>query len=141
MLWIKALHVVSVIAWMAGLFYLPRLYVYHTRAKPGSELSETLKVMERKLLRIINTPAMIASWATGIWLLVLTPEFLHEAYFHVKLTLLVLLTAFHGYLARCRRKFAEDRNARPEVFYRVINEIPTVLMIGIVIMVIVKPEF
>lgn len=141
MLWIKALHVISVIAWMAGLFYLPRLYVYHTKAKPGSELSETLKVMERKLLRIINTPAMIASWATGIWLLVITPEFLQEPYFHVKLALLVLLTAFHGYLARCRRKFAEDRNARPEVFYRAINEIPTVLMIGIVIMVIVKPMF
>lgn len=141
MLWIKALHVISVIAWMAGLFYLPRLYVYHTKAKVGSELSETLKVMESKLLRIINTPAMIASWATGTWLLVLTPEYLHQPYFHVKLTLLAFLTAFHGYLARCRRKFAEDRNTRPEVFYRAINEIPTILMIGIVIMVVVKPEF
>ncbi len=139
-LWIKALHIIAVIAWMAGMFYLPRLFVYHAKAKTGSELSETLKVMERRLLRIIINPAMIASYLFGIWLLVLEPEILHEPYMHAKLGCVALLTALHGFLAKCRGEFARDANRRTEKFFRIVNEIPTVLMIVIVIMITVRPQ-
>lgn len=137
--WIKALHVISVIAWMAGMLYLPRLFVYHAGAAVGSELSETLKIMERRLLRAIINPAMISSFVFGIWMLVLVPDFLSEPWMHVKLTCLFLMTGVHGFLSRWRRAFAEDRNTHSAKFYRFINEIPTVLMIIIVIMVIVRP--
>lgn len=137
--WVKAFHIISMVAWMAGMFYLPRLYVYHADAAPGSDLSETLKVMERRLLRAIINPAMISTFVFGIWMLVLIPEFLAEGWFHVKLACLVLMTGFHGFLARWRREFAADSNTRPARFYRIANEIPTVLLIVIVIMVIVKP--
>lgn len=137
--WAKALHIMSMVAWMAGLFYLPRLYVYHADAAIGSELSETLKIMERRLLRAIMNPAMIATYVFGIWLLVLIPEFLQEGWFHVKLACLVIMTGFHGYLARWRRVFADDANTRDHRFYRIANEVPTVLLIVIVIMVVVKP--
>ncbi|WP_420402940.1 protoporphyrinogen oxidase HemJ [Nisaea sp.] len=137
--WVKAFHVMSMVAWMAGMFYLPRLFVYHADAEPGSELSETLKIMERRLLRAIINPAMIATFVFGIWMLVLIPEFLSDGWFHVKLACLVLMTGFHGYMARWRREFAADANKRSARFYRIANEVPTVLLIIIVIMVIVKP--
>ncbi len=138
-LWFKALHVISVIAWMAGMFYLPRLFVYHVGAKAGSELSETLKVMERKLLRIIINPAMILSFIFGIAMLLQNPDLLHQPFMHAKLGLVVLMTGLHGYLAKCRKLFAADQNRHSARFYRYLNEAPTLLMIGIVILVIVKP--
>ena len=136
--WIKAIHVIAVISWMAGLLYLPRLYVYHCSAEPGSDKSETFKIMERRLLRMIMNPAMILSWAFGLaaaW----QGEFWTEGWFHAKMSLVILLTVFHMVLAKWRRDFAEDRNGRPERFYRIANEAPTVLMVGIVIFAIVKP--
>ena len=138
-LWIKALHVISVIAWMAGMLYLPRLYVYHAGAAPGSEASETFKVMERRLLKAITTPAMISSLIFGIAMLVITPEWLKQGWLHAKLTCVLGLLAVHGMLARSRREFAEDRNTRSPRYYRVVNEVPTVLMIASVLLVIVKP--
>lgn len=136
--WLKALHVIAVISWMAGLLYLPRLFVYHADAAPGSDKSETFKVMERRLLKAITTPAMIASWILGLTL-AWQGGWFKAGWFHGKLALLLLLSASHGFLAACVRRFAEDRNTRPARFYRLINEIPTVLMIGIVVLVIVKP--
>lgn len=138
--WIKALHLISVIAWMAGMFYLPRLYIYHVDAPAGSPLSETFKVMERRLLRAIINPAMIATFFFGIWMLVLLgPAVWSQGWWHVKLTMIVLMSAYHGFLSRWRRDFEAERNFRSARFYRFANEIPTVLMIVIVIMVIVKP--
>ena len=135
---IKSLHILSVISWMVGLLYLPRLFVYHVDAEPGSELSETLKTMERRLLRVIMTPAMIASWVFGIWLLILT-DAQSEIWFHIKLTLIVLLSVSHMAMAKWRKEFASDQNTRSARFYRITNEVPTLLMILIVILVIVKP--
>ena len=137
--WIKALHVIAVISWMAGMLYLPRLFVYHANAKPGSELSETLKIMERKLLRLIINPAMIASYAFGIWMLALNPDLLRQPFMHAKLGLVLLLTWTHAFLARRRRFFAKDQNSYSSKFYRYLNEVPTVLMIGIVILIVVQP--
>lgn len=137
--WIKALHVISIIAWMAGLLYLPRLFVYHCQVQAGSEASETFKVMERRLLRAIMNPAMIAAYVFGIAMIVLTPEWMKQGWLHAKLLFVLLLTASHMMMARWRRDFAEDRNTRPQRFYRIANEVPTLLMIGIVIFVIVKP--
>lgn len=138
--WIKALHVISVIAWMAGMFYLPRLYVYHVAAPVGSPQSETFKVMERRLLRAIINPAMIATFVFGIWMLVmLGASVWSQGWWHVKLTMLILMSAYHGLLSRWRRDFEADRNRHSAKFYRFANEVPTVLMIVIVIMVIVKP--
>ncbi|MBI3453038.1 MAG: protoporphyrinogen oxidase HemJ [Rhodospirillales bacterium] len=136
-LWIKALHVISVIAWMAGLLYLPRLFVYHCAAKPGSELSETLKVMERRLLRAIMNPAMIAAYVFGGLMLVIQDW--SAGWLHAKLALVAAMTWLHHLLAQWRKDFAADRNARPQRFYRIANEIPTLLLIGIVLLVIVKP--
>ena len=138
--WIKALHVVAVIAWMAGLLYLPRLFVYHCDVPRGSPESERFKVMERRLLKQIMTPAMIAVWVLGL-LLVATPGVIDWAagWWHVKLLLVILMSGFQGGLSRWRRDFLEDRNTRSQRFYRIANEIPTVLMVVIVIMVIVKP--
>lgn len=139
-LWIKSLHVIAMVAWMAGLWYLPRLFVYHTQARAGSESSERFKVMERRLMRGIMIPAMIATWIFGI-LLVLTPGVVnwHQGWFHVKLTLAILLTVFHAFCSRWRKGFLHDRNQRSERFFRIVNEIPTVLFVVIVIMAIVKP--
>ena len=139
-LWVKALHIISVIAWMAGMFYLPRLYVYHADAAPGSEMSETFKIMERRLLRGIINPAMIFTFIFG-GLLLLTPGIVDWSapWIWLKLTLVFLMSGFHGYLSRWRREFAADENKRPAKFYRLVNEIPTVLVIGIVILVVVKP--
>ena len=139
-LWIKALHIISVIAWMAGLLYLPRLFVYHVKAEPESELSETLKVMERRLLRFIMNPAMAASWLFGgLLMLTYNQDMLVSGWLHAKLGLVVLLTGVHIAMARWRREFAEDRNVRSRKFYRIANEVPTLLMIGIVIFVVVQP--
>lgn len=138
--WIKALHVISVIAWMAGMFYLPRLYIYHVDAPVGSVQSETFKVMERRLLRAIINPAMFATFFFGIWMLVLLGSTVWmQGWWHVKVTMLVLMSAYHGLIARWRRDFEADRNRRSTRFYRFANEVPTVLMIVIVIMVVVKP--
>jgi protoporphyrinogen IX oxidase len=124
---------------MAGMLYLPRLYVYHAAAVTGSELSETLKVMERRLLRFIINPAMIATYIFGIWMLTINVALLHEAFMQVKLAALVGMQIVHALLARYRRHFAEDRNQHSARFYRILNEIPTCLMIIIIIMIIVRP--
>ncbi len=136
--WIKALHLISVIAWMAGLLYLPRLYVYHCDAEPGSDKSETFKVMERRLLRAIMNPAMIAAYVFGFWLLYLS-EVWTETWMIVKLVLIAAMTVAHHSMALWRKDFEADRNTRSVKFYRIANEVPTVLMIGIVILVIVQP--
>lgn len=139
-LWIKALHIISVIAWMAGLLYLPRLFVYHAQEAAGSAASETFKVMERRLLRVIMNPAMIVSFVLGIVLILdLGADALSMGWLHLKVTCTLGLAAIHGKLATWRRAFAEDRNVHSQRFYRVINEVPTVLMIIIVIMAVVKP--
>jgi putative membrane protein len=137
-LWLKALHIVSVMAWMAGLLYLPRLMVYHCSAERGSVQSETFKVMERRLLKAIMNPAMIAVWITGPWLAWVMGLYM-DKWFWVKMVFVALLSWFHHDLATRVKAFAADSNTRDARFYRVINEVPTVLMIGIVIMVVVKP--
>lgn len=140
-LWLKALHIISVIAWMAGLLYLPRLFVYHAETAVGSAQSETFKTMERRLLRGIMNPAMVAAYVFGI-LVLLTPEMIESwrsPWFHVKVALIALLTIYHHLLARWRKAFATDANRRPAGFFRWINEVPTLIMIGIVILVVVKP--
>ena len=135
---VKALHIISVIAWMAGMLYLPRLFVYHAEAPTGSPQSETFKVMERRLLKAIMTPAMIATWIFGLWLAVEGGWF-RSGWLHGKLALVIALSGLHGYLAATIRRFANDANTRNPRFYRVLNEVPTVIMIGIVILVVVKP--
>lgn len=137
-LWLKALHVMAVISWMAGLFYLPRLFVYHVGVSVGSEASETFKVMERKLLKIIMNPAMAVAWLAGLGVGYLQDQLL-DGWFLVKFGAVVLMSGFHGFLGQCQRAFEQDKNVRTEKFYRLINEVPTVLMIVIVIMVILKP--
>ena len=136
--WVKALHIVAVISWMAGLLYLPRLLIYHFDAEAGSVQSETFKVMERRLLKVIMTPAMIVAWVLGLWLVYLTGAH-GEGWFVAKFFLLLLLSAFHGFQARWVREFREDKRLRSTKFYRVANEGPTLLMIFIVILVVVKP--
>jgi putative membrane protein len=137
--YIKAFHVIAIIAWMAGLLYLPRLFVYHADSERGSEQSETFKVMEKRLLRYITTPAMIASWILGLYLAVTVIDWKADGWFHAKLGLVLLLSAFHGALAKWTKDFAADRNTRDARFYRMMNEVPTLLMIFIVILVIVRP--
>ncbi|MEL3889245.1 protoporphyrinogen oxidase HemJ [Ferrovibrio sp. MS7] len=136
--WLKALHVISVIAWMAGMLYLPRLYVYHVDAETSSKQSETFKVMERRLLRAIINPAMLSAWIFGL-LLAWQGNHWSSGWFHGKLLLLLGMQLIHAGYARWRRHFAEDANIHTARFYRVMNEVPTLLMIGIVILVIVKP--
>jgi putative membrane protein len=136
--WIKALHVIAVIAWMAGMLYLPRLFVYHCEAEIGSKQSETFKVMERRLLRAIINPAMILTWLAGLYL-AWSGHWFSSGWLHGKLALVILLSGIHGFFSRCVKDFAADRNPRSQKFYRIINEVPTILMIGIVILVVVKP--
>lgn len=136
--WLKVLHIVAVISWMAGLFYLPRLFVYHTQVAPGSETSELFKVMERRLLNAIMHPAMVVSVVVGL-ILFIELDAWHQGWVHIKLTFAAIMVAFHFYLAKCRTAFKDDKNQKSEKFYRMINEIPTLGMIVIVIMVIVKP--
>jgi len=136
--WLLALHIIAVIAWMAGMLYLPRLYVYHARSSKGSELSETFKVMERRLLRGIINPAMIATWILGL-LLVWQGDHWRDGWLHAKLVLVIGMQLVHAAYARWRRAFARDENTHSDRFYRVMNEVPTVLLIGIVILAVVKP--
>jgi len=141
--WLKAFHVIAVIAWMAGMLYLPRLFVYHCAAQKGSVQSETFMVMERRLLRAIINPAMIATWILGLTLAWAGPDS-HYGWFaygwlQAKLALVLLLSAIHGLFARWVKAFTADSNQHSQKFYRVINEVPTILMIVIVILAVVKP--
>ena len=138
-LWVKAVHVIAIIAWMAGMLYLPRLFVYHAAAAVDTATSETFKVMERRLLRAITTPAMIVSLISGAWLILMVPEHLSEGWLHAKIGLVIAMVAAHGLLARHRRLFADDRNRQSARYFRILNEVPTVLLIGIIILVIVRP--
>ncbi len=137
-LWIKALHIIAVISWMAGLLYLPRLFVYHVSALVGSEQSETFKIMERRLLKVIMNPAMIVVWITGPYLAWQFGMY-HDGWLMAKFALVAVLTWFHHVLARWVKQFAADERLREQRFYRVVNEAPALLMIGIVILVVVKP--
>jgi len=136
--WLKALHVIAVIAWMAGMLYLPRLFVYHCEAQPGSKQSETFKVMERRLLKAIINPAMIAAWLLGLGLAWQAGWFAAH-WLQAKLVLVLLLSGVHGLLARWVRDFAADANRNSQKFYRIINEVPAILMVAIVILAVVKP--
>jgi putative membrane protein len=136
--WLKALHIISVIAWMAGMLYLPRLFVYHCAAEVGSVQSETFKVMERRLLRAIINPAMIATFVFGLWLAWLG-GWAYATWFQAKFVLVIVLSGVHGMLARYTRDFAADRNRYSQKYYRIINEVPTLLMIVIVILAVIKP--
>ncbi len=136
--WVKALHVVAIIAWMAGMLYLPRLFVYHCDAPPETPQSETFKIMERRLLKAIINPAMIATWVLGL-VLVWQGGWYVSGWLHAKVALVIALSAIHGVYVRRLKEFAADRNTRPARYYRILNEVPTVLMIGIVVLVIVKP--
>lgn len=136
---VKALHVVSVIAWMAGLLYLPRLFVYHAAAVPGSETSETFKVMERRLYRAIMNPAMIATWIFGLLMLYMVPDWFEDGWMHAKLFLVVVMTATHHLMGRWRKGFATDENEKSARYYRIVNEIPTLIMVVVVFLVITKP--
>jgi putative membrane protein len=142
-LWLKAFHIIAVVAWMAGMLYLPRLFVYHCAAETGSVQSETFKVMEQRLLRGIINPAMIATWVLGLWLAWLGPDsrygWFASGWLWAKIILVLALSAVHGLLARWRKDFARDRNRHSQKFYRIINELPTVLMILIVLLVVLKP--
>ena len=137
-LWIKVLHIVGVIAWMAGMLYLPRLFVYHCNTAPGSEQSDTFKVMERRLLRAIMNPAMIVVWTTGP-LLVYLGEFWDAPWCWAKFVFVVIITVLHHAFGRYRKAFEEDRNTRSEKFFRLMNEAPTVAVIAVVIFVVIKP--
>ncbi len=139
--WIKALHIIAVIAWMAGMLYLPRLYVYHTQVMVGSEASELFKVMERRLLRLIINPAMIVAWGAGLWLVYYTNamDSVNGTWMHWKFTMLVGMQICHALLARHRRQFANDKNTKTTRYYRILNEVPTALLIAIVVLVVVRP--
>lgn len=140
--WTKSLHIVSVVAWMAGLFYLPRLYVYHAEAAPpGSATSEVFKLMELKLLRVIMNPAMVATYLFGV-LLVLTPGLViwsSDGWIWIKLAFVGGLTWFHHWCAKRRKDFDADQNRRPGRVFRIMNEIPTVALLAIVLLVVLKP--
>jgi putative membrane protein len=142
-LWLKAFHIIAVVAWMAGMLYLPRLFVYHCAAEKGSVQSETFKVMERRLLRAIINPAMAATWVLGLWLAWLGPDsrygWFASGWLQAKIALVLLLSALHGLFARWVRDFGADRNRHSQKFYRIINEIPTLLLIVIVLLVVLKP--
>jgi putative membrane protein len=136
--WVKAFHVIAVISWLAGMLYLPRLFVYHAEVPVGSPQSEIFKVMEQRLLNIITTPAMVVAWVLGIWL-AWQSGYWAAPWFHAKLACVLALSGLHGYLSAATRAFREDRNTKSAKHWRIVNEVPTVLMIAIVILVIVKP--
>jgi protoporphyrinogen IX oxidase len=137
-LWLKAFHIIAIIAWMAGMLYLPRLFVYHSVAEKGSVQSETFKAMERRLLRAIINPAMTAAWVLGLWL-AWSGNWLTAPWLHTKLLLVLVLSGFSGVLTRWTKDFAADRNQHSQKFFRIMNEVPTLLMIGIVLLVVLKP--
>ena len=136
--WIKALHIIAVISWMAGMLYLPRLFIYHCDSEIGSKQSETFKVMEWRLLKFIINPAMIVTWLAGLYL-AWSAEWYRAGWLQAKFALVIVLSGLHGYLVGRVRAFSEDRNTKSPKFYRIINEVPTILMIAIVILVVVKP--
>lgn len=136
--WLKAFHIIAVIAWMAGMLYLPRLFVYHCETQPGTPEYERFKVMERKLMRVIINPSMVAVWILGL-VLAHTLNVWMEGWFHLKLALVIVMSGLHGMLSRYRRDFEQGRNTKTQRFYRIINEVPAVLMALIVILVVVKP--
>ncbi|MEX0839463.1 MAG: protoporphyrinogen oxidase HemJ [Parvibaculum sp.] len=138
-IWIKALHIISVIFWMAGMAYLPRLFVYHAEAAPGSDKAETFKVMERRLLRGIINPAMIASFVFGIAMLVANPDLLAQGWMHAKLFLILVMSVLHGFFARWRKQLERDENRHDARFYRIVNEAPPLLVIFIVLLAVAKP--
>ena len=138
-LWLKALHIVAIVAWMAALLYMPRLFVYHSQVATGTEASNTFKIMERRLLKAIITPAMIASWVFGLILSLEVVDWAYAGWFHAKLVLVVAMSGFTGLLSKWTREFAQDRNTHSQRFYRIANEVPTLLMIAIVILTVVKP--
>ena len=138
LLWLKAVHIIAVIPWMAGLLYLPRLFVYHCEAEPGSKQAETFKLMERRLLRAIMNPAMVVVWITGPWL-AWQASMYRDGWLMAKVALVILLTGYHHALGAWRRAFAEDRNQRDARFFRFMNEVPTLIMVAIVVLVVVKP--
>jgi protoporphyrinogen IX oxidase len=137
-LWLKAFHVIAVIAWMAGMLYLPRLFVYHCDAPKDSIQSETFKIMERRLLKAIINPAMAVTWVLGLYL-VWDGGWYTSGWMHAKFALVLIMSGLHGVYVRRLKDFAADKNTKPAKYYRILNEVPTVLMIGIVILVIVKP--
>jgi len=137
-LWIKAIHVIAVISWMAGMLYLPRLFVYHCDAEPGSQQSETFKIMEQRLLGVIMNPAMVIAWSLGLWLAWVGGHF-SEPWLHAKIALVIGLSATHGYFSGAVRAFREDRNTKSARHWRMLNEVPALLMVGSVVLVIVKP--
>jgi putative membrane protein len=137
-LWLKAFHIIAVIAWMAGMLYLPRLFVYHTDAEIGSAQSETFKVMERRLLKGIINPAMIAVWLLGLYL-AWSGGWFSAGWLHAKILLVLVMSGLHGYYSRAVKAFAQDRNKKSARHWRMMNEVPTLLLIGIVILVVVKP--
>jgi putative membrane protein len=137
-LWLKALHLIAVIAWMAGMLYLPRLFVYHAAVEPGSTQSETFKIMEARLYKFIMLPAMVVTWILGI-VLVLQGKWLGAGWFQAKFVLVLAMTVLHGLLGHWLNEFKYDRNAHSQKFYRIANEIPTILLIAIVILAVVKP--
>ena len=137
-LWLKAAHVIAIIAWMAGMLYLPRLFVYHSQVPSDSPQSATFKVMERRLLKAIINPAMIATWIFGLWLVWLG-GWEKSGWLHAKFALVIILSGIHGWLVRLWRAFAEDKNQHSQKFYRIINEVPALLMIFIVLLVVLKP--
>jgi putative membrane protein len=138
-LWLKAFHIIAFTAWMAALLYLPRLFVYHVQNQENEAQSATFKVMERKLLKLIATPAMLATWALAILMMSANPDVLSQGWLHVKFLLVFALSGFHGFCAANVKKFAMDSNQKSEKFYRIINEVPAVLMVIIIILAIVKP--
>ena len=138
---IKALHLISVMSWMAGLLYLPRLFVYHAETTVGSVRAETFKVMERRLLKAIMNPAMIASFVLGIWMIVLAPGLLYEPWMHVKILCVLLMAGCHGAFSKMRRRLEKNEPPQPPRTYRIWNEVPTILMVIIVFMAVVKPSF
>lgn len=138
-LWYKSIHIISVISWMAGMLYLPRLFMYHTKAKHGSDMDKMFQVMERRLLRIIINPAMLLTYFFGLLTAYIYGFVALGIWFHLKMLLVLLLTAFHGFLAKCRKDFANGKNKHSAKFYKIINEVPTILMVFIVILVVVKP--
>ncbi len=137
--WLRALHIIAVISWMAGLLYLPRLFVYHAEAEAGSDRIVAFKVMERRLLKFIMNPAMILSWVFGGLMIYANPAMMGDGWIHVKLLCVFLMSGLHGMMSKMVRKFAADQNVRPAKFYRIMNEVPTALMIIIVIMAVVQP--
>jgi putative membrane protein len=137
-LWLKILHIFFVIAWMAGMLYLPRLFVYHADAEKGSKQSETFKVMERRLLRGIMNPSMIVVWVVGFWMAI-NGGWMVAGWLHAKLALVLAMSAVHGMFSKWRKDFEADRNARPASFYRMWNEVPAVILIAIIVLVVIKP--